>query len=71
MQTSEQHLQHIIYNLCGFEAQCNAATDAFDAVSSCDTALQNYNIAALCTGTCRRSLEGILNSCSSVSGSKL
>ena len=40
MQTSEQHLQHIIYNLCGFEAQCNAATDAFDAVSSCDAALQ-------------------------------
>ena len=57
--------------LCGFEAQCNAATDAFDAVSSCDTAIQNSDLSTLCSRTCRSLLEGILNSCASVSGSKL
>ena len=57
----------IAYNeLCGFEAQYNAATDAFDALSTCDDALLNNDLGTLCSASsCRCLLEDIffLSSC--------
>ena len=48
-----------IYNgLCGFEAQCTVATNEFNAVSTCDYALQSNDIGALCSASCRSLLEG-------------
>ena len=54
-----------------FEAQYTIATNEFEAVSCCDAALQSSDTGILCSATCRSLLEGVLNSCPTVSGDKL
>ena len=47
---SDEDIQAAItaYNSsCGFEAQCTVATNEFNAVTTCEDALQSYNIGAL------------------------
>ena len=59
------------YNeLCGFEAQCTAAINVFNEVSTCGDALQSNDIGALCLASCRSLLESVQDSCTNVSVSK-
>ena len=56
------------YNtVCGSGAECTAALNAYNADTSCRTAIADNDSGTYCTGTCRTLLSAVFSACPDVS----